>query len=67
MHIDYRVMHEIYRPNVLSVLIGYRFLEKYVIFSDFTCTVLIAKILPKYRIMWPMSSYLFLEFSNSFF
>jgi len=33
MHIDYRVMT--YRPNVVSVLIGYRFLEKiYVLQKD---------------------------------
>ena len=35
------------RPNVVSVLIGYRFLEKIVIFSDFTCTVGIAKFFAK--------------------
>ena len=42
VHIDYRS-----RPNVVSVLIGYRFLEKFMFFSDFTCTVRIAKIFAK--------------------
>ena len=54
VHIDYRVMHEV------SVLIGYRFLEKFM-FSFQTSHVLseLRKFLPKYRIMWPMPSYLF--------
>jgi len=36
--------HEVYRLNIESVLIGYRFLEKLCSLSDFTCTVRIAKI-----------------------
>jgi len=58
-------MHEV------SVLIGYRFLEKFM-FSFQTSHVLseLRKFLPKYRIMWPMPSYLFFRnlailFSNS--
>ena len=58
------------RLNVVSVLIGYRFLEKFM-FSFQTLHVLseLRKFLPKYRNMWPMPSYLFLNlailFSNS--
>jgi len=50
MHIDYRVMK--YRPNVVSVLIGCRFLEK-IMFSFQTLHVLceLRKSLTKYRIM----------------
>ena len=68
MHIDYRVMK--YRPNVVSVLIGYRFLEKFM-FSFQTLHVLceLRKCLPKYHIMWPIPSNLFwnlaILFSNS--
>ena len=61
VHIDYRVMHEV------GLMFGYRFLEKFM-FSFQTLHVLckLQKFLPKYRIMWPMPSYLFLEFSNFF-
>ena len=53
------------RPNIVSVLIGYRFLERICsLFRLYTCEL--QKSLPKYRIMWPMPSYLFLEFRNSF-
>ena len=58
------------RLNVVSVLTGYRFLEKFM-FSFQTLHVLceLRKFLPKYRIMWPMPSYLFwnlaIFFSNS--
>jgi len=55
------------RPNVVSVLIGYRILEKFM-FSFQTCEL--PKFLPKYRIVWPIPSYLFfwnlaILFSNS--
>ena len=56
VHIDYKVMH------VVSVLIGYRFLEKFMFyFQTLHVPVLceLRKFLPKYRIMWPMPSYLF--------
>jgi len=58
------------RPNVVSVMNGYRILEKFK-FSFQTLHVLyeLRKFLPKYRIMWPMLSYLFWNlavlFSNS--
>jgi len=58
------------RPNVVSVLIGYRFLEKFM-FSFQTLPVMceLQIFLPKYSIMWPMTSYLFwnlaILFSNS--
>ena len=59
-----------YRLNVVSVLIGYRSLEK--IMSLFRLYMFCANyehFCQKYRIMWPMSSYFFwnlaILFSNS--
>ena len=64
MHIDYRVMK--YRPNVVSVLIGCRFLEKFMFFQTLR-TVRIAKIFAKISYYVANAFESFLEFSNSFF
>ena len=46
MHIDYKVMK--YRPNVVSFLIGCRFLDKFMFsFQTLQCTVRIAKFFAK--------------------
>jgi len=62
VHIDYKVMH------VVSVLIGYRFLEKFM-FSFQTLHVLceLRKFLPKISYYVANAFVSFLEFSNSFF
>ena len=52
MHIDYRETQ--CRPNVVLVLIGYRFLKN--LCSPFRLYMYCANceiFLPKYRIMWP--------------
>ena len=65
---DYYYYYYYYRLNVVSVLIGYRFLEKFM-FSFQTLHVLceLRKFLLKYRIMWPMPSYLFWNLAILFF